>query len=76
MIGIVGGSGDFGQGLAERLRRLGQEVVIGSRTPRGEFLSNPDACRASEIVFFSVPPAGVEKMARDLAGERERTGPS
>ncbi|MGH2995288.1 MAG: NADPH-dependent F420 reductase [Gaiellaceae bacterium] len=67
MIGIVGGSGDFGQGLAERLRRLGEEVVMGSRTPRGEFVTNDEASRVSEIVFLSVPPEGVEPMARDLA---------
>ena len=69
MIGIVGGSGDFGQGLAERLRRAGEEVVIGSRTPRDAFVSNPEACRRSEVVFLSVPPGGVEAMAADLAGD-------
>lgn len=68
MIGILGGSGDFGQGLAERLRRLGEEVVIGSRTPRETFVSNAEAARASEIVFLSVPPQGVEDTARELAG--------
>ena len=67
MIGVVGGSGDFGRGLAERLHRLGEDVVIGSRTPSGDFLSNADACRASDVVFLSVPPAGVEATARDLA---------
>ena len=66
MIGIVGGSGDFGQGLAERLRRIGEEVVIGSRTPRDEFVSNEEACRRSTVVFLSVPPGGVADMARDL----------
>lgn len=66
MIGIVGGSGDFGQGLAERLRRIGEDVCIGSRTPRGEFLSNEDACRRSDVVFLSVPPGGVAEMSRDL----------
>jgi NADPH-dependent F420 reductase len=69
VIGIVGGSGDFGQGLAERLRRAGEDVVIGSRTPRGEFVSNPEACRASEVVFLSVPPGGVEAMAYELADD-------
>lgn len=69
MIGVVGGSGDFGRGLAERLRRLGEEVVIGSRTPRGEFVSNADACRSSDVVFLSVPPEGVGAMARDLAAD-------
>ena len=59
MIGIVGGTGDFGQGLAERLRRAGEEVVLGSRTPRDEFVSNAEAIQQSDIVFLSVPPDGV-----------------
>ena len=67
MIGIVGGSGDFGQGLAERLRRAGEEVVIGSRNPRGEFVANAEACDRSEVVFLSVPPEGVDAMSRELA---------
>lgn len=67
MIGILGGSGDFGQGLAERLRRLGEEVVIGSRTPRGDFVANAEAAQTSELVFLSVPPEGVEATARGLA---------
>ena len=69
MIGIVGGSGDFGQGLAERLRRAGEEVVIGSRTPRDEFVSNSEACRRSDVVFLSVPPGSVEAMAAELADD-------
>jgi NADPH-dependent F420 reductase len=69
VIGIVGGSGDFGQGLAERLRRIGEEVVIGSRTPRDEFVSNPEACLASEVVFLSVPPGGVADMSHGLRNE-------
>ena len=66
MIGIVGGSGDFGQGLAERLRRIGEEVVIGSRTPRDEFVSNEEACLRSDVVFLSVPPGGVADMSHAL----------
>jgi 8-hydroxy-5-deazaflavin:NADPH oxidoreductase len=66
VIGIVGGSGDFGQGLAERLRRVGEEVVIGSRTPRDDFVSNEEACRRSEVVFLSVPPDSVAGMSTDL----------
>jgi 8-hydroxy-5-deazaflavin:NADPH oxidoreductase len=69
VIGIVGGSGGWGQGLAERLRRAGEEVVIGSRTPRDDFVSNPEACRVSEVVFLSVPPEGVRDMAAQLAGD-------
>jgi 8-hydroxy-5-deazaflavin:NADPH oxidoreductase len=69
VIGIVGGTGDFGQGLAGRLRALGEEVVLGSRTPRDEFVSNAEAIEHSDIVFLSVPPDGVEFMCRDLADE-------
>jgi 8-hydroxy-5-deazaflavin:NADPH oxidoreductase len=71
-VGIVGGTGDFGQGLAERLRRFGAEVVLGSRTPHDEFVSNSEACRFCEVVFLSVPPQAVGEMcsllSADLAG--------
>jgi NADPH-dependent F420 reductase len=69
VIGIIGGTGDFGQGLAERLRRVGEDVVLGSRTPRDEFVSNAEATERSDIVFLSVPPEGVEFMCRNLADE-------
>jgi 8-hydroxy-5-deazaflavin:NADPH oxidoreductase len=67
VIGIVGGTGDFGQGLAERLRRLGEDVELGSRTPHDEFVSNRDCAEDSDIVFLSVPPAGVAEMCLTLA---------
>jgi NADPH-dependent F420 reductase len=70
-VGIVGGTGDFGQGLAERLRRLGYEVVLGSRTPHDEFVSNAEACRFCEIVFLSIPSQGVTEMCRLLASDLE-----
>ena len=70
-VGIVGGTGDFGQGLAERLRRAGYEVMLGSRTPRDEFVSNAEACRFCEIVFLSIPPQGVGEMCRQLASDLE-----
>ena len=81
MIGIVGGTGDFGQGLAERLRRLGEEVELGSRTPHDEFVSNRDCAQDSDIVFLSVPPEGLAEMCaqpgREPRGEdcRERREP-
>jgi 8-hydroxy-5-deazaflavin:NADPH oxidoreductase len=71
MIGIVGGTGDFGQGLAERLRRLGEDVELGSRTPHDEFVSNRDCAEDSDIVFLSVPPAGVAEMCLNLAANLE-----
>jgi NADPH-dependent F420 reductase len=68
MIGIVGGTGDFGQGLAERLRRIGEEVELGSRTPHDEFVSNRDCAEDADIVFLSVPPGGLAEMCGNLAG--------
>jgi NADPH-dependent F420 reductase len=70
-VGIVGGTGDFGQGLAERLRRVGYEVTLGSRTPHDEFVSNQEACRFCEIVFLSIPPQGVADMCGQLASDLE-----
>jgi NADPH-dependent F420 reductase len=67
MIGIVGGTGDFGQGLAERLRRLGEGVELGSRTPHDEFVSNRECAEDSDIVFLSVPPSGLAEMCSNLA---------
>jgi NADPH-dependent F420 reductase len=69
VIGILGGTGDFGQGLAGRLRALGEEVVLGSRNPRAEFVSNREASGSSDLVFLSVPPEGAEATARELARE-------
>jgi NADPH-dependent F420 reductase len=66
VIGIVGGSGDFGQGLAARLRAHGHEVVIGSRTPRDDFVSNAECCELADVVFLSIPAASVESMGREL----------
>lgn len=67
MIGILGGTGDFGQGLAGRLRGLGEDVLLGSRTPREAFVSNREACERSDLVFVSVPPEGVEPTSREFA---------
>jgi hypothetical protein len=67
VIGIVGGTGDFGQGLAERLRRAGEEVELGSRTPHDEFVSNRECAEDADIVFLSVPPVGVADLCTSLA---------
>ena len=68
-IGILGGTGGFGRGLAERLRQLGEDVVVGSRSPRNGIVSNAEAAARGDIVFLSVPPDGVEPTARQLADE-------
>jgi len=67
VIGIVGGSGDFGRGLGARLRAAGEEVRLGSRTPRDDLVANEEACAGAAVVFLSVPPEGVEAMSAELA---------
>lgn len=67
MIAVLGGTGDFGQGLAARLRGAGEQVILGSRTPRDEFVANAEAAERADVVFCSVPPAGVEETAARLA---------
>jgi NADPH-dependent F420 reductase len=66
-VGIVGGSGDFGRGLGGRLEALGEQVLLGSRNPRGDLLANEVVCERADLVVLSVPPEGVGEMARDLA---------
>jgi 8-hydroxy-5-deazaflavin:NADPH oxidoreductase len=68
-IGILGGTGDFGQGLASRLRAIGEDVLIGSRSPREGCVTNAQAARDADIVFVSVPPEGVEPTVRELREE-------
>jgi len=73
-IGIVGGTGAEGSGLALRWARAGHEVTIGSRdAARGEARAaelsaeagvtirgsdNEGCCAASEVVLLSVPYGG------------------
>ena len=66
-VGIVGGSGDFGRGLGRRVEALGEQVLLGSRNPSGDLVSNEVACERADVVFLSVPPEGVDGMARALA---------
>ncbi len=66
-VGIIGGTGGFGAGLAARLRRLGEDVLVGSRRPRDGIVSNEDAAARSDVVVLSVPPQAVEATARELA---------
>jgi NADPH-dependent F420 reductase len=85
VIGIVGGTGPQGRGLAKRFAASGLEVVVGSRSAeravavaaelgtgvRGA--SNADCVRAADVVVVSVPWDGhadlVESLAKDLAGK-------
>jgi NADPH-dependent F420 reductase len=85
VVGIVGGTGPQGRGLAKRFAASGLAVVVGSRdAERAEAvaaelgsgvrgLSNADCARAADVVVVSVPWNGhrdlVESLAKDLAGK-------
>lgn len=61
-IAILGGTGDEGLGLAMRLAKAGDEVIIGSRSPER-------ALEAAHTVRGSVPFGHVTGMANDAASE-------
>ena len=86
-IGIIGGTGPEGKGLAARFARAGLEVLIGSRSAeRGEEAAgevreraggsvrgatNADAAREAEIVVVTLPYAG---QAETLAALKDEIG--
>jgi len=84
-VSVLGGTGEQGRGLAQRLARAGQSVMIGSRTAdRAQLIaaeigsgvaggSNEDAARFGDIVIVAVPWDGhqelLESLAFNLAGK-------
>src|SRR5712664_2983294 len=62
-IPIIGGTGALGYGLAVRLARAGQTIVIGSRKPER-------AEEAAERVRKEVPGADVEGLENGDAAQR------
>jgi NADPH-dependent F420 reductase len=84
-VGVLGGTGEQGRGLALRLAVAGQAVVVGSRDAarahaaadelghgvRG--LDNAGCARESDVVIVAVPWEGhaslVASLAADLAGK-------
>jgi NADPH-dependent F420 reductase len=84
-IGILGGTGEQGRGLARRFALAGHPVVIGSRNhdrahgvaqeighgARG--LANRDCARAADVVIAAVPWDGhrdlLSELAEELAGK-------
>jgi NADPH-dependent F420 reductase len=84
-VGILGGTGDQGRGLAYRLALAGQPVIIGSRTPsraedaaaelghgiRG--LGNEECAARSDVVIVAVPWDGhsalLSSLRETLAGK-------
>ncbi|WP_329194805.1 MULTISPECIES: NADPH-dependent F420 reductase [unclassified Streptomyces] len=85
VVGVLGGTGDQGRGLAYRFARAGQKVIIGSRAAdraraaAGELglgvegADNAECARRSDIVIIAVPWEGhaktLEALREDLAGK-------
>ncbi|MDH6126878.1 NADPH-dependent F420 reductase [Kitasatospora sp. GP82] len=85
VVGVLGGTGDQGRGLAYRLAKAGQQVVIGSRTAeRAEAAAaelglgirgadNATASRESDLVIVAVPwdghAATLAALREELAGK-------
>ncbi|MEU7223918.1 NADPH-dependent F420 reductase [Streptomyces chrestomyceticus] len=81
VVGVLGGTGDQGRGLAYRLARAGQKVIIGSRAAEraqaaaGELghgvegADNAECARRSDIVIVAVPWEGHAKTLQSLREE-------
>ncbi|WP_169314107.1 NADPH-dependent F420 reductase [Streptomyces piniterrae] len=85
VVGVLGGTGDQGRGLAYRFAKAGQKVIIGSRaaerarTAAGELglgiegADNAECARRSDVVIVAVPWEGhaktLEALRQDLAGK-------
>ncbi|MFJ4831146.1 NADPH-dependent F420 reductase [Streptomyces sp. NPDC088747] len=85
VVGVLGGTGPQGKGLAYRLARAGQQVIIGSRAAdraeaaAGELglgvegADNAECARRSDIVIVAVPWDGhaktLESLREELAGK-------
>ncbi|MEU6281454.1 NADPH-dependent F420 reductase [Streptomyces sp. NPDC047028] len=85
VVGVLGGTGPQGKGLAYRLAKAGQKVIIGSRAAEraqaaaGELghgvegADNAETARRSDIVIVAVPWDGhgetLASLRADLAGK-------
>lgn len=84
VVGVLGGTGDQGRGLAYRLARSGQKVIIGSRAAERaqtaaeelggaelgiEGADNAECSRRSDIVIVAVPWEGHGKTLESLREE-------
>jgi 8-hydroxy-5-deazaflavin:NADPH oxidoreductase len=77
-IAVVGGTGDFGLALAQRLVEAGHDVVIGSRDASraaakaaeagAAGATNEDAVRGADIVVLAVKAEAALSTAESLAG--------
>ena len=81
VIGILGGTGDQGRGLARRFALAGHQVLIGSRSAERaqsaaaeighgvQGLANADAARGASVVIAAVPWEGHGDLLSTLAAE-------
>ncbi|GAB3969231.1 NADPH-dependent F420 reductase [Streptomyces sparsus] len=85
VVGLLGGTGDLGRGLAHRLAKAGQRVVIGSRSAERaeaaaaelghgvEGADNTECARRSDVVIVAVPwdghAATLTSLRAELAGK-------
>ena len=79
VVGVLGGTGPQGKGLAYRLAKAGQKVIIGSRAAAAELghgvegADNAETARRSDIVIVAVPWDGhgktLESLREELAGK-------
>ncbi|MEV6111693.1 NADPH-dependent F420 reductase [Streptomyces sp. NPDC052109] len=85
VVGVLGGTGPQGKGLAYRLARAGQKVIIGSRAAERaqaaaeelghgvEGAANAETARRSDIVIVAVPWDGhgdtLKALREELAGK-------
>ena len=85
VVGVLGGTGDQGRGLAYRLAQAGQRVIVGSRAAERaqaaaaglghgvEGADNAECARRSDIVIVAVPWDGhaktLEGLREELAGK-------
>jgi NADPH-dependent F420 reductase len=80
-VGVLGGTGDQGRGLAHRLASAGNRVIIGSRSAeraqaaaeglgagRGiRGMANADVAREADVVIVAVPWEGHRDLLAELA---------
>ncbi|MEV6119497.1 NADPH-dependent F420 reductase [Streptomyces sp. NPDC052077] len=85
VVGVLGGTGPQGRGLAQRLARAGQQVIVGSRAAERaraaaaeigygvEGDDNAGTARRSDIVIVAVPWEGhaatLESLRAELTGK-------
>ena len=81
VIGILGGTGDQGRGLAFRFARAGHPVIIGSRSQERartvagllghhvQGMANRDAAREADVLIAAVPYEGHSDLLTSLAPE-------